>query len=233
MIVDGNTLKRYFIKQAPPLCRLKFNIYSMVKVNYLPHLQSIQEIQKTFENYENKIISSVHHFSKMNSFYCHVYSYPFTWTSYHYITNNFPGGLFRSVREISLHDEHPFEYDFFSRIAQSFPFVQKITLRNIEGQKNNHVQSSHILSFVHLIKIDLVNAHEDYLEEFLNHTKICLLNNVYLRANYDSLEKVTNNFTRDETRMNCSKIIRLTSSKRMTNIDENFQKYFPVAEISS
>jgi len=49
MIIDGNTLKRYFIKQVPPLCRLKFNIYSMVKVNYLPHLQAIQEIQKTFE----------------------------------------------------------------------------------------------------------------------------------------------------------------------------------------
>jgi hypothetical protein len=93
----------------------------------------------------------------------------------------------------------------------------------LKDKKNNHVQSSKI-QLLHLIKIDLLKAHEDYLEEFLNHTKICLLNNIHLNANYCSLEKTTNNFTRDATRMNCSKIIRLTLSK-MTNIDENFQNY--------
>ncbi len=61
--------------------------------------------------------------------------------------------------------------------------------------------------FLHLIKVNLGNAYEDYLEELLNHTKISLLNNIYLRVCYRSLRKVTYDFTRDVTRNNCSKII--------------------------
>jgi hypothetical protein len=34
-------------------------------------------------------------------------------------TNNFQGGLFTNVTEVSLYDEHPFECEFFLRIAQS------------------------------------------------------------------------------------------------------------------
>jgi hypothetical protein len=132
--------------------------------------------------------------------------------SYHNISNNFSGGLFKSVREISSHDDHPFEHDFFYRIAQSFPFVQKITLHNFEGQTNNHVQSSKI-QFRHLIQIDLLNAHYDYIDEFSNDKKIFLFNDIHLHADYDSLEKVTNNFTRDETRMNCSKGYVLIAAK--------------------
>jgi hypothetical protein len=42
-----------------------------------------------------------------------MYSYPYTLTYYDDISNNFPGGLFKCVREISLFDERSFEHEFF------------------------------------------------------------------------------------------------------------------------
>jgi hypothetical protein len=105
------------------------------------------DIQNTFRNFHNdKIISSVHYLSKAN---------PYTWTFYDNITNDFPGGLFKCVREISLHDELPFEHQFFLQIAQSFPFIKKLTLLNGEPQQNDN-QKYLIIKYHHLTKLDLV-----------------------------------------------------------------------------
>ena len=142
------------------------------------------------------------------TFFCHIYSYPYTWTFYRNISNSFPGGLYQCVREISLFDVRPFEHDFLLRIAQSFPSIKKLSLANRKPQQNNHLQWP-IIRYSHLIQIDLACAHEDYIEEFLNNTKTCLLSNVHLRVSYDDLDKATDNFTRDATRINCSKISRL------------------------
>jgi hypothetical protein len=60
----------------------------------------------------------------------HIYSYPYEWKEYHKITNNFPGGISKYVREISLFDEQPFEHYFFLQISKSFPFMKKLTLIN-------------------------------------------------------------------------------------------------------
>ncbi|CAF3020752.1 unnamed protein product, partial [Rotaria sp. Silwood2] len=65
---------------------------------------------------------------------CHYYSYPYTMKNYDKISNNFPGGLFKCVRQISLFDEHPFQHDFFIKISQAFPFLQKLTLENSQPQ---------------------------------------------------------------------------------------------------
>jgi hypothetical protein len=137
-MIDGDSLEKNIINHLTRLNKLIFNIRSITSLNFDEgiNVPSNEDIKRTFENYSNnQIVSSIDYFSQRNEFYCHIYSYPYIWTSYYNITNNFPGGLFKSVREISLHDEHPFEHDFFYRIAQSFPFVQKITLQNVEGQK--------------------------------------------------------------------------------------------------
>ncbi|CAF2130002.1 unnamed protein product [Rotaria magnacalcarata] len=85
-------------------------------------------------------MQNIDYFERAQLLYCHVYSYRYTWKFYHYITNNFHGGLFKSVREITLYDEHPFEHDFFLRIAQSFLCINKLALCNNEAQQNNHHQ---------------------------------------------------------------------------------------------
>ncbi|CAF2070308.1 unnamed protein product [Rotaria magnacalcarata] len=77
------------------------------------HLPSNEDIKYSFKTFQNdETISSIDYFERAKLLYCHVYSYPYTWKFYHYITNNFHGGLFKSVREITLYDEHPFEHDF-------------------------------------------------------------------------------------------------------------------------
>ncbi|CAF4861680.1 unnamed protein product [Rotaria socialis] len=70
---------------------------------------------------------------------CHVYSYPFLMQYYDDITNNFPRGLYRCVRVVSLYDEHPFENEFFIRIAQSFPFMEELSLINRHSQNHKTI----------------------------------------------------------------------------------------------
>ncbi|CAF4148738.1 unnamed protein product [Adineta steineri] len=72
--------------------------------------------------------------------------------------------LFKSVRKITLYNEHSFEHDFF-RIAQSFPFLIKLTIHNYEPQHNYHFKQP-IIKYFHLVK-----TYQDYLDEFLNKTK--------------------------------------------------------------
>jgi hypothetical protein len=172
---------------------------------------------------KNQIISCVDYFSKSKLVYCHIYSYPYTWTSYDNITNSFPGRLFKCVREISLHDEHPFEHAFFLRIAQSSPFIEKLSLDNHEQQQNDNQQCS-IIKYYHLI-----DTHENYVEQFLNDTKMCVLNNVHVRVTYNCLQNVTNDFTRDATRVNGSTVIGLVLD--YTPKLQKLKNYFVHAEI--
>jgi hypothetical protein len=75
----------------------------------------------------NEIISCVDFLPEAYQYHCHISTYPYTSTYYNDISNNFPGGLFKYVREISLYDERPFEYEFFLQIAQSFPLMEKLS----------------------------------------------------------------------------------------------------------
>ena len=226
-IIDGNALTEYFLNKLPRLNKFTCNIGSMIPLDYQFNLPSNEDYKNTFKNFNDLVISNIYRFSKRKVLYSHVYSHPYRWTFYHNITNNFPGGLFKCVRVVSLYDEHPFEYQFFLRISKSFPFMKKLILRNNEAQKTDYLHWT-IIKYPHLIEIDLAKAHDNYVDQFLNNTKTCLLNNVHLRVRYNSLEKTTNNFTRDVTRMNCSKIITLTLSG---HTNQNLEQYFPHAQI--
>ncbi|CAF4808064.1 unnamed protein product, partial [Rotaria sp. Silwood2] len=143
---------------------------------------------------------------------CHIYSYPFTILNYPNITNNFPGGLFTCVSEVSLFDEHPFEHEFFIQIAQSFPFMKKLTVANRKpqnnkqcGRSNNNNQDLLIIQYSHLKYLRFKGTHDDYVEQFLLDTKACLPYDVILFTNYKSLKRGTHKFTRKATRINYGK----------------------------
>ncbi|CAF1397323.1 unnamed protein product [Rotaria sordida] len=211
------------------LNKFTFNIRSTLRLNNQVNLLTNQDIQSTFENFKNnEIISYIDYFSKSNLFNYHIYSYPYRWTCYDGITNNFPGGLFQCVREISLRDERPFEHEFFLRIAQSFQFIEKLRLNNSKPQQNPNLQSL-IIKYPHLTELDLVKTHENYVEQFLNNSKTRLLKNVYLRVNYGCLQKATNDFRKDATRINSSKIIGLLVSNHKGEVEKS-KSYFPQAE---
>ncbi|CAF4358988.1 unnamed protein product, partial [Rotaria sordida] len=74
------------------------------------------------------------------------------------------------------------------------------------------------------------DVHDDYIEQFLFHTKTYLQKNIIVYVDYESLQRVTHNFTRDSTRINCAKISKLhlwSQEKRSNSLEE----YFPYAKI--
>ncbi|CAF4361194.1 unnamed protein product, partial [Rotaria sordida] len=96
-------------------------------------------------------------------------------------------------------------------------------------QKNNKQQQS-IIEYPYLIVLDLRKIHANYLELFLNDTKMSLLNDIILHVNYDLLQSVTDNFTRDAIRINCSKVQRLFLYNKQ-ELSPGLKDYFPRAAI--
>ncbi|CAF2954961.1 unnamed protein product [Rotaria sp. Silwood2] len=226
--VDGNNLKD-IIDHMVQLKKFTFNIHSTITLNNQINLPSNENIQNSFKDFKhNQIICCVNYFSEKLEGLCRIYSCPYISKVCKNITNSFSGGLFECVREISLFDEQPFEHEFFLRIAQSFPLMKKLTLVNRKAQKNKSKddhQDLTIAKYSHLKDIDLYEAHEDYIEQFLLNTKTWLLYNVELVTNHQLLEKVTHNFRRDATSINCSKIDYLYDNT-ICSLPKHFNKYF-------
>ncbi|CAF1460558.1 unnamed protein product [Rotaria sordida] len=235
IFVDGNDLKKNIINKMSRLNNFQFDIRSTIhifnQIN-LPFNKDIQYIFKDFHN--NLIISYVDYFSETQQAHCRTYSYPYLWNSYCEITNNFPSGLlFKYVLKISLHDERPFEHEFFLRIAQSFPLVKYLTLANNKPQndkQNDDNKNLPIIKYPHLTALYLIVAHIDYIEQFLLHTKTHLSNNVDLFVVYHAIEKVTENFTRNTTRINCEKL-NFLGIHGIYKIPQYVKEYFPNTEI--
>ncbi|CAF3209517.1 unnamed protein product [Rotaria sp. Silwood2] len=240
IFIDGNHLKKNIINRMPRLKQFRFSIISMVHIDDSIYFPSTEDIQQTFIDFTNEIISYVDYLSEFQRGRCHIYSYPSLMTYYYYITNNFPGGLFQYVRVVSLYDDTPFEHEFFIQIQKSFPFLEQLSIVNLKSQNrkqsyefNNDNQYLSPIEYLYLNEIDLVNVHDDYLEQFLLNTKTSLPNNVSLYTNYKSLERVTNNFTRDATRFNCRKINYLNLDAQNRNFNSSLKEYFPHAKIVS
>ncbi|CAM4803619.1 unnamed protein product [Rotaria magnacalcarata] len=197
--VDGNDLKKNILNNMSRLQKLQFYIRSTTGVLNRINIPSNEDIQYTFKDFHNNhIISYVDYFTDTQRGQCHIYSYPYTLNEYYKITNNFPGGLYKCVTKISLYDERPFEYEFFLRIAQSFPYLKKLIIENMKPQngkqKSDDNQNLPIIEYPHLITLDLTKSHLDYIELFLFDTKIRLPNNISVVAIYQARRRVTKKF---------------------------------------
>jgi len=236
-IIDGNYFKTKILNHMTKLDKFTFNIHSWFRLRNQVYLPSNENIQHTFKNFKNnKIISCVDYNPKNQYGHCHIYSYPYRLKYYKHITNNFPGGLFKHVRHIYLFDRYPFEQDFFLQISQSFPFVKKIYLKNYQPQNNKLYTESNkdnqdlrIIKYSHLTELTLNLVHDDYVEQFLLDTRTCLPNTVELIICYEQLKRVTHNFTRDTTRINCVKLRSLCMLP--DEIPKYVKDYFPHTKI--
>ncbi|CAF5048337.1 unnamed protein product, partial [Rotaria sp. Silwood1] len=70
---------------------------------------------------------------------------------------------------------------------------------------NDH-QNLSIVKYYSRAELQILQVHDDYIEEFLLNTKTYLQNNILLDIDYESLQRVTHDFMRDDTRINCAKI---------------------------
>ncbi|CAF5032917.1 unnamed protein product, partial [Rotaria magnacalcarata] len=190
--IDGYDLKRNVISRLLQLNKFVFNIRSRLPLNDQAYLSSNEDCQRSFNGFKNnKIISCVDYFSDRKE-----------------------DGLFKYVREVSLYDERPFEHEFFIKIAKSFPFMEKLTVYNNKPQLSKFDERStddnrhlSVIQYPYLRLLDLFDAHDDYAEQFLLEFKTCLPIKVDLHVHFSTLNRVTHNFTRNATRMNCAKII--------------------------
>jgi hypothetical protein len=87
-----------------------------------------------------------------------------------------------------------------------------------------------ITEYPHLSKLNLTEAHDDYVEEFLVDTKTCLPNNLYLSVDYQVLKRVTQHFTSNKTRNNCKKLRALGLIGKY-RIPTYVKEYFPHTKI--
>ncbi|CAF3185350.1 unnamed protein product, partial [Rotaria sp. Silwood2] len=195
-----------------------------------------EDIQQTFKDFPfRKIISCVDYIHNRKQAQYHIYSYPFLMKFYKQITNNFPGGFYPYVRQVSLYDKHPFEHEFFLRISLAFPLMSRLTLINYCSknfkQSIDINQNLEIIRYNHLIELEIRQCHDDYIEQFLLNTKTYLHNSILLIIDLESLTRITQNFTRNETRINCSKVNKLFLQGEYENLIQSLQNYFPFAEI--
>ena len=83
------------------------------------------------------------------------------------------------------------------------------------------------MEYPHLISFDLSFANSYYVDQFLNEKKTNLPRLTKLNVSYRKLERVTENFTRDETRRNCAKVKHLIVENVSIVFSEDVYGYFP------
>ncbi|CAF5162496.1 unnamed protein product, partial [Rotaria magnacalcarata] len=181
-----------------PLLHRMVNLEEL-DLHLVVHFYSLSndDCQHSFNDFKNnKIISCVDYFPDFKHGQCHIYSYPYRAKTYEYITNNFPGGLFKYVREVSLYDDRLFEHDFFVKIAESFPFMEQLTIYNRKPQTNkfyeqSNYDSQHLspIQYSYLSVFELFRAHDDYVEQFLLDIKTSLIRTVNLQVLVSTLDR--------------------------------------------
>jgi hypothetical protein len=226
--IDGIQLYDEILIFMPRLNKLTFSINTLLFNKYVTiDLPSNDDIQNSFikRSYQ-QVGSYVDEKLTNNTGRCHVYSLPYQFDNFFHLTNCFQGGIFDNVRWLAMTDEHPFEHELFEKISHDFPFLQKLTVINSKPQKNKQ-HASTLITFAHLVKLNLCMTHINYVEQFLLETKTRLPSLKNLVIEYESLVMITNNFTNDAARRNCSQLRRINTDRPFVRA-ENFHSYFPL-----
>ncbi|CAF4692679.1 unnamed protein product [Rotaria socialis] len=122
-------------------------------------------------------------------------------------------------------DDSIFQHIFKSQITD-------LVLHNNDERTTQMSSESYVtneyefIEYSHLISLNIIRVHEDYVYEFLLETRTYLPHLTELKVMYDQLKFVTMNFTSDAARRNCSKVKRLflENSERLS---KDICQYFP------
>ncbi|CAF0725016.1 unnamed protein product [Adineta steineri] len=233
--IDGNHLVNGILSKMPDLHTFIFNIITkrvIIEEEFLPTCDNILRplIEK---EYNAGCYTDYCTFSKGQ---CHIYSLPFTFECMHIFTSKFPDGLFVNVRHfVAGSDWHPFEHEFFAQISKALPLLNKLTVRNTNGQEKKlpylqakYEQTSSVIEFPHLTILNVGGASLDYVEQFLFdfYTRLTSLHTLHVE--YELLLFATQYFTEDAARANCLKVKHIFFDRRPEMFPENFRNYFPL-----
>jgi hypothetical protein len=237
--IDGIQLHDDILCYMPRLNKFLFSIETaIVKIKSDLALSSNEDIQRSFIGREfGPVGSHVDIFSRENGSQGHAYSFshqfysrskiyslPYQFKYYSFLSNSFQNDAFEKVQTLSMADMYPFEHEFFQIISQSFPLLRHLYIFNNEAQKAKQ-QSRTLITFPQLLYLGLYSAHVDYAEQFL-FDQYCHLPSLFeLQISYASLMSVTNHFTNDATRLTCSKLKHLDIYEPFVR-PEHFHRYF-------
>ncbi|CAF3328068.1 unnamed protein product [Rotaria sp. Silwood2] len=194
-----------------------------------------QDIQRITTNIgHQQYMANIINYISSHEAVCSIFSLPFTFDRTRAVGNIFPDIVFKYVTALVLHDIVPFNHEFFLRISRCFPLVQKLHVINlilesscdINSFLSNDSQSCSIAKYPHLTRLDIMRGNINNIEEFLNETKTSVPCLTKLVIKYNELRIVTKNFTREETRHNCTKIRELLLFN-MSIQTKDYYHYFP------
>ncbi|CAF4620905.1 unnamed protein product, partial [Rotaria sp. Silwood2] len=234
--VDGTQINNEILVHMPRLYKFIFHINTEIKLNDLVHYLSNDDIQRTFTNIRYQQVCCIVNYLTTGRALSHIFSLPFMFDYLRNIGNTFPPIVFNHVVSLTVYDTVPFEHEFFIRIARSFPILKELSVINFQSQLhisnglNFHDNQLHsIVEYPHLISLILTAVHINYVEQFLNETNTHLSRLTNLAIDYDQLTIVTENFTRDITRLNCAKVKQLTIEESRVH-SKDFYVHFPLLE---
>ncbi|CAF4070429.1 unnamed protein product [Rotaria sordida] len=224
--IDGIHLHNEILVHIPQLHTFKYYISTETCTDYSKLRISNRDIQQTFTNIikYGQTACIMDYYGACGTI-CHVYSLPFTFTHLYKITTHFPFIVFDTVTHLSVYDIVPFKHEFFMRINQAFPLLKCFTVENdgMQYWNYNDNPSHSIIEFTHLTSLEITCAHMYYFEQFLAKTNTLLTR---LKVKYNYLKTVTINFTREATRLNCSKVKQLIVEDS-TVFSNDIYQYFP------
>lgn len=218
LFIDPIYLLNQFSMDIPKLH--SFSFYLSIRLNQkaltccLPNNQFEQKNIKAVHSPVSNMISRC-----SSTAIFHTFTIPFEFTTLMDLGNVFPNIVFKYVTELWLKDDVPFRQEFFLRIAQSFPLLRKLMVSDFSpefydrkpSELSNDVKSYEIVEYPNLVVLDLIRSGMTLIDQFLNESKTRLSRLTKLYVFYEMLRKVTNDFTREETRRNCSHIARLVT----------------------
>lgn len=226
--IDGNQLYDKVLSYMPRLNKFIFSIHTCI-INYDIGIDrpSNDDIRNSFIKRGIQSFDTCFDDKFMNDrANCYVYSVPYQFNEFLFMGSCFQGGKFDKVRLLSMHDTRPFEHKLFQIISQDFPFLQQLTIRNDLPQNNGQHHSCTLITFNHLLILDIYSVYDDYVIQFLSEkiTRLPCLTNLIIE--YETLTRITNYFTNDTTRLNCAKIKSLVTFEPLVP-SEYFYSYFP------
>ena len=179
--INDVQLRDDILRYMPRLNNFHFSIDTAIITNRNDLLLSSNvDIQRSFidgllgavgshvDVFARKHGSQSHAYSLPQDFHsrCHIYSLPYKYTEFFFLSNSFRSGTFERVRILSMAGILPFEPGFFRIISQSFPLLESLYIANDLPQECTQ-QARQVIAFPWLRFLHVTRAHVDYATQFL------------------------------------------------------------------
>ena len=232
-LIDGQLLHNEVVAHLPHLKQFQFSLISRLDELPVPvATPSKDDVQRSFaENGLGPVEYDTRCHPVRNEVICHVYSLPYAFDVFKYLRNGYNRrDDFSRVTMLVMFGYASFEHGLFANIAEDFPRLMSLEIQNMSRQKlkkhRGAIEPASLITFPRFERISLVGAGIDYLEQFLVDRNTSLPRFHDLEVYSEDLVKLTDNFTSDAARHNCSQVNRFTSHGSFTR-PASFYAYFP------